>query len=426
MELYSNVVNDQDTDCLPRAQCYCNRSLVRFKLGDYTHAMEDATKCLDLVNEEKQGETMLQLKSKAYHRQAQALIQLGNVVDALAVYKKSLKECSDESISMPLQAATLLTLEKMPATWLAEYWAGNVARGEAPHPLSTRDGILLKKIPESKRLSTVEMKQRLVELLKNDQYFVSECQTCLVLLWCGKYSMKSCCAFIRGSIYMSSGDDVQGERDATVALVYGPQTRTESRSCWAAAYALRSRCLEARGENVGAVLDILQAIEFCDDDVEDRQQDGVLIEYNNTLNRLLPRIPEHYSQAIQKGCGYAGLQKMMMVERERMQPEYMKNRPKYYYYYEWMKKRIQDRHPSIEEGIMDKLLTLDATELDLLLQYPQAIDTTVKDLEAVLEKEGPEVLESYQVPLLSWDTLQKIKSQESLEAPSTTPAIAAP
>ena len=75
---------------------------------------------------------------------------------------------------------------------------------------------------------------------------------------------------------------------------------------------------------------------------------------------------------------------------------------------------------------MDKLLTLDATELDLLLQYPQAIDTTVKDLEAVLEKEGPEVLESYQVPLLSWDTLQKIKSQESLEAPSTTPAIAAP
>ena len=283
----------------------------------------------------------------------------------------------------------------------------------------------MKKIPVSKRLSTVEMKKQLVELLKKDHSFRSECQTCAVLLWCGKYSIKSCCAFIRGSIYMSVGDDSQGERDATVALVYGPHTsEKEARSCWAAAYALRSRCFEARGENVGAVLDILQAIEFCHDGVED--ESGVLIDYQHVLKRLLPRIPEHYSQAIEKGCGYVGLQKMMAVERERMQPEYMKNRPKYYYYYEWMKKRIQDRHPSISEGVMDKLLTLDATELDLLLQYPQAIDSTVQDLESVLENKGPEVLESYQVPLLSWETLQKMKSQESLQAPATTPAIAAP
>jgi hypothetical protein len=153
----------------------------------------------------------------------------------------------------------------------------------------------------------------------------------------------------------------------------------------------------------------------------------VLQEYRNALKRLLPRIPEHYAKAIEHGCGYLGLQKMMAVERERMQPEYMKKRPKYYYYYEWMKKRIQDRHPSISEGVMDKLLTLDATELDLLLQYPQAIDTTVHDLESVLEEQGAQVLESYEVPLLSWDRLQEIKSQEALQAPPTSsaPAISA-
>lgn len=434
LDLYSTVIHAEEHDRMGLAQSYCNRSLVHFKLQEYTHAMDDAVKALDLIHEgaqEEEGTVML--KSKAFHRHAQALVHLGDHVGALNVYKKALKECCGES-TMPLQAATLLALENMPASWLAEYWTNNIARAEAPHPFSARDGVLLRKIPGSKHMEKERVKQCLVELLQKNRSFMSECQTCIVLLWNGRYSMKSCCAFVRGSVYMSIGDDGQGEKDATVALVYGPRTEEDARSCWAAAYALRSQCFEARGENVGAVLDILQAIEFCDDeDEEDRdgevaegQPCGVVQEYQAALTRLLPRIPEHYAKAIEHGCGYVGLQRMMAVERERMQPEYMKNRPKYYYYYEWMKKRIQDRHPSISEGVMDKLLTLDATELDLLLQYPQAIDKTVQDLESVLENQGPQVLESHQVPLLSWDTVQKLKSQESLQASVSAPAIAAP
>ena len=90
----------------------------------------------------------------------------------------------------------------------------------------------------------------------------------------------------------------------------------------------------------------------------------------------------------------------------------MKKRPKYYYYYEWMKKRIRDRHPEIAEVVMDKLLALDAGELDLLLQYPQAIDATVHELEGVLEERGEEELERFEVPLLSWGDMQRLKLKD--------------
>ena len=167
-----------------------------------------------------------------------------------------------------------------------------------------------------------------------------------------------------------------------------------------------------------AVMDVQQAIEGAaaaqswhdgdSDDGSDDDDDSRVFE--EALSRLLPRIPEHYAAAINEGCGYAGLRKMIEVERERMQPEFMKKRPKYYYYYEWMKKRITERHPEIAEGVMDKLLALDAGELDLLLQYPQAIDATVHELESVLAERGGDALETYEVPLLSWGDVQRYKS----------------
>ena len=51
----------------------------------------------------------------------------------------------------------------------------------------------------------------------------------------------------------------------------------------------------------------------------------------------------------------------------------MRPRSKYYYFYEWMRERISDHFPHLPEPIMDKLLAMDAGELDLLLRYPKAI-----------------------------------------------------
>ena len=38
--------------------------------------------------------------------------------------------------------------------------------------------------------------------------------------------------------------------------------------------------------------------------------------------------------------GAAGLEAHLAAEAEASKPEYLRQRPKYYYYYEWMKKRI--------------------------------------------------------------------------------------
>lgn len=118
--------------------------------------------------------------------------------------------------------------------------------------------------------------------------------------------------------------------------------------------------------------------------------------------------------ALQAG-GAAGLEAHLAAEREAALPEFKRHRPKYYYYYEWMKKRIyaqvrwqgagrlashrllaqgidsafpSDAHaevtlpclqyPELPEAVMDKLLALEANELDMVLQYPRATQVMVR------------------------------------------------
>ena len=66
-----------------------------------------------------------------------------------------------------------------------------------------------------------------------------------------------------------------------------------------------------------------------------------------------------------------GLQQWLAEEEERKKPEFLKQRPKYYYYYEWMKQRISATHPALPEPVMDKLLTMAANDLDLILQHKE-------------------------------------------------------
>jgi len=65
-------------------------------------------------------------------------------------------------------------------------------------------------------------------------------------------------------------------------------------------------------------------------------------------------------------------------EAEQKKPEFLKQRPKYFYYYEWMKERICETYPALPELVMDKLLTMPAGDLDLILQHPQATTWKVR------------------------------------------------
>ena len=47
--------------------------------------------------------------------------------------------------------------------------------------------------------------------------------------------------------------------------------------------------------------------------------------------------------------GSAGLEALLAAEKEEGLPEFLRKRPKYYYYYEWMRKRINEQVGSLRE-----------------------------------------------------------------------------
>ena len=75
--------------------------------------------------------------------------------------------------------------------------------------------------------------------------------------------------------------------------------------------------------------------------------------------------------------GVAALKHKLAAEAEEAKPEFLKQRPKYYYYYRWMKERITKHCAQLPGPVMDKLLVMDAGELDLLLQHESAIKAKV-------------------------------------------------
>ena len=92
-------------------------------------------------------------------------------------------------------------------------------------------------------------------------------------------------------------------------------------------------------------------------------------------------------------------------------PEYVRPRPKYYYFYEWMRERIEEHYPNLPEPVMDKLLATDAGELDLLLQYPRAIKGQVEEYLDVFRAEGGKYLETYRTPQLTWREVKALKGR---------------
>ena len=77
----------------------------------------------------------------------------------------------------------------------------------------------------------------------------------------------------------------------------------------------------------------------------------------------------------EEGC--QGLEKWLEAEKERNLPEFKRQRPKYYYYFEWMKERISQHCGELPAPVLDKLLNIEAGELDTLLNYPKGIQSKV-------------------------------------------------
>ncbi len=72
------------------------------------------------------------------------------------------------------------------------------------------------------------------------------------------------------------------------------------------------------------------------------------------------------------------MEKWLEAERERNLPEFRRRRPKYYYLYEWMKERISQHCGALPAPVLDKLLTIEASDMENLLNYPKGIQTTAR------------------------------------------------
>ena len=104
-----------------------------------------------------------------------------------------------------------------------------------------------------------------------------------------------------------------------------------------------------------------------------------------------------------------GLEEWLEDEFEQSKPEYLRKRPKYYYYYEWMRGRIGKECPGLPEPVMDKLLTLDSSELDLLLQHESALRGQAQEFLEVFNRDGAEALETYGTTALTWEEVKALK-----------------
>jgi hypothetical protein len=410
-----------------------NRSLAALKLGHAAAALVDADRALAAA-------PPAALRAKAFHRRAAAQAALGQRVEALRTYRAGLAACAG---APELRAAARAALGAMPPAWLAAYLAPLAAAAQAPHPLSRRDGRLLRRVPEERRLEGGALAARLGAALASSARAAAEAAKLVAAGWAAgpgcrrpADAARAEAAYLRGLAHLAAGDAEQAARDAQVALVYGPRAPRPAAPrvpgadapgappppadapAWAAALALAGTAAEARGDNVPAALAAARAARL----------EPACAEHAAALERLLRRMPEAYARILST-LGPEALEAALAAEREAARPEFLRRRPKYYYYFEWARKRLAARHPDLPEEVVDKFLSMDASELDLLLQFPGATDAAAARLTGVLAQRGAAALEAEPVPLLSWKEVRDLREAAAaggaaaLEAAPARPAL---
>ena len=76
--------------------------------------------------------------------------------------------------------------------------------------------------------------------------------------------------------------------------------------------------------------------------------------------------------------GSSKLESLLAHDTEEAAPEFLRQRPKYYYYNQWMRDRIVEHcGRNLPEPVVAKMLDMEAGELDLILNYPTAAQQQV-------------------------------------------------
>lgn len=303
---------------------------------------------------------------------------------------------------------------------LADLLSEQIAQAQAPSLFSPRDGRGGIKPPDQRhRLSAAELRGRAREaLLGREQEFRDYVARARDL---GRRSVGRCALLgLRAYCYLSKAKDKddddeggnegaaeQALRDGRAAVAFAPQVKSGKAHPLAAALCARAlaahgSALEHLGDYPAAAVDLLDASSLLPDHAE----------HTDARERIASKLSPAQRAAVEKG-GSRGLREWIAEQKELALPEHQRRRPKYYYYYEWMRSRIAERFPDLPPVVTDKLLTTDADELDLLLQYPEAIEGQVREYLEVLAEKGAEYLETYETPRLSWDEVRALGLEQA-------------
>ena len=420
-----------------RADVNLNRSIAALRLGRGDAALEAARRALALLAEDRTSPRAK--RAKAHYREGAALASLGRTHDAIASYRRGLRlRPNDAGLATALrdQASHALTAE-----WLATHLAGLVVAAARPGLLSSRDGKVLRPAIDRARMDAADLAACARDALlgREAEFRAHVCDAWIrgadpatdrALL----YAVRALCHLARlpattnpvsdegaagapagvgsdGREALHADDLSQALRDARASVAYAPP---EDRMVSCRAHLCLASALDRSGDAINASIEALRAHELLSLSVTGRKEEGkeeeekeqgeggdgregdggdgegdgrahaLRLEAEAAWASLRERLSPPQQAAACEG-GSSALASWLEDWEEMQKPEFMRKRPKYYYYYEWMKARLNERFPEgLPPPVMDKLLASDADELDLLLQYPQAIQGQVDEYEHVL------------------------------------------
>lgn len=418
----------------------CNRCIAYFKAGSYGNALDDAVQSYVQSND-------VAARSKAKYWEAKSLLKLNRLPEAIDALRIGLRISPHEQ---RLVSELQKSVHSLSSSQLAKLWTSIIEHASRPSSMSSRDGKYLKPVtPTNANLDSTSLSQHLATLFERDveknkieeegngsktvnarSILHNEAASMLCKCWSrGRdFPMKESMAAFRALAYLRAGNSVQCMKDAKSAIAYA------QRPGWSRAHAVKAIAHERLAEQSMktqkssispqphnkadtieyslAALEITRAIELLDQvpayqssfiNLEDMK-----IEFDAILKRLTPRIPIQHRAALES-AGSRALQEWLEEEEEQQKPEYLRKRPKYYYYYEWMRSRIDSYCPALPEPVIDKLLTMDSTELDLLLQHESAIKGQAQEFLDVYNADGARALETYVPPSLTWEEVKALK-----------------
>ena len=446
--LYTNqkCVKEGDGGCRVHV-LLCNRAIAYFKVGMYMEALEDAVQAYVQAKEEP-------ARAKAKYWEARSLALLDRDAEAIDALRIGLRIMpSDAKLSAEIHDR----VHGLAPDQLAKLWTSILDHASRPAVMSSRDGKFLKPVmPLKDRLTNASVTGALAAIFEEaaappDGYDAAtaflncatsvpgtlhvEAAELLCSAWCkGKdFPIHESMALFRSIAYLKSGNSEQAMKDVQVAIA------RSSKPGWPRAHAVKALAHEqlanfrsarnAPGPVNGlgddgddtwysnqyslAALEIARAIELLETAPPVYrsgrvQEANVKCEFDSFFAEMMTRIPHEHQMSL-ANSGAKGLEEWLEEEFEQSKPEYLRKRPKYYYYYEWMRSRIDAHCPALPEPVIDKLLTLDSTELDLLLQHETAIKGQAQEFLEVYNRDGPEALETYGTVALTWDEVKALK-----------------